>query len=214
MPQALFLAPAKARQWLAERDIETTYPTGANVNRTNNKRQFYNAAFGDVIDQLAAGETLHDTPTPVTDDSDPPVLLGWNATVLFDETIPEQRGGIVEVEVKTRAFKRFAVYLIDTSAAKLTAINAALQAQAPYYGEVTQGIPATNATRDALATDAEGWRDEATAAGKDGLAAKIEQFRLDVLAMTSRADFLRAMRDVLGITNADIDRVSIGQPEE
>jgi hypothetical protein len=167
-----------------------------------------------VIDQLAAGETLHDTPTPVTDDSDPPVLLGWNATVLFDETIPEQRGGIVEFEVKTRAFKRFAVYLIDTSAAKLTAINAALQAQAPYYGEVTQGIPATNATRDALATDAEGWRDEATAAGKDGLAAKIEQFRLDVLAMTSRADFLRAMRDVLGITNADIDRVSIGQPEE
>jgi hypothetical protein len=216
MAQRIFLAPAKARQWLAERDIETTYATGANVARTNNKRQFYDAAFGDVIDQLAAGETIHDDPTPVHDNADPdnPVLLGWNATILFDETIPELRGGIAEIEVKTKAFIFFAVYLIDTTLAKMNAINDALQAHAPYLGEVTQGITANSATKNALLADIITWRDQALVDGQTGLAAGLDTFHTAVQGVTNLSEFRQVMRDALGITQADIDRVQIGQPEE
>ncbi len=214
MPQKYFLAPATSRAWLSDNDIDLSYPTGANVDRVNNRRQFFAIGDGPVVSQLAVGETLHDDPDAVFDTSDPPVQTGWNATVLFDETIPELRGGIAEIEVKTLAFKKFALYLIDSDAAKLTAINTALQGVALYYGEVTQGITPNPATRNALASDVADWRDEATAAGKDALATKLDVFRDDVLAMTSLADFRAAMRDVLGITQADIDAVAIGQVEE
>ncbi len=214
MPQEYFLAPAAARSFLAERDIDLSYATGANVDRVNNRRQFFDISGGAVAGQLAPGESLHDDSQAVFDNADPPVQTGWNATVLFDETIPELRGGIVEIEVKTRAFKKFALYLIDSSAAKLTAINTALQGVALYYGEVTTGITANAATRNALATDVATWSAEATAAGKDALAAKLDAFHADVLAMTSLADFRQAMRDVLGITQADIDAVQIGPGEE
>jgi len=218
MPQQLFLAPAAARSWLAERDISTVFDSGATVERTNNKRDFFAIGGGPVAGQLGVGESLHDDPVAVFDDADPPVQTGWNATVLFDETVPVMRGGIAEIEVRTPAFRRFAVYLIDSSAATLTAINAALQAHKLYYGEVTAGIltagPAGVATRDELATDAATWRDAATAAGEDTLAAHIDTFRTNVLAMQDRVDFLREMRFALGITQADIDRVQIGQVEE
>jgi hypothetical protein len=211
MPQAIFLAPAKARQWLAERDISTSYPTGANVDRTNNKREFYDVGAGSVESQLAAGETLHDDPTPVHDDSDPPTLLGWNATVLFDETVPELRGGIAEIEVKTKGFMFFAVYLIDSSAAKLTAINTALQAHKPYFGEVTSGITANAATKNALLADIIIWRDEALAADKPGLASHLDDFHTAVQGVTNLSEFRQVMRDALGIDQSDIDRVQIGE---
>lgn len=211
MPQNYFLAPAAARSFLAGRDIDLTYPTGANVTRTNNKREFFDVSGGPVAGQLGVGESLHDDPQPVFDDSDPPVQTGWNATVLFDETIPEVRGGIAEIEVKTRAFKRFAVYLIDSSAAKLTAINTALQNHKLYYGEVTSGIIANAATKNALLADIIIWRDEALAEDKPGLALGLDDFHTAIQGVGNLSDFRQATRDVLGITQADIDAVQIGQ---
>ena len=214
MPQRIFLAPAAARNWLAERDINLTYPTGANVDRTNNKRQFYDVASGPVVDQLEVGEHLHDEPTAVFDDADPPALLGWNATVLFDETIPEQAGGIVKVEVKTKGFLFFAVYLVDSSAAKLTAINTALNNHASYFGEVTEGITPNVATKNVLLADIIIWRDEALAADQTALAAGLDRFHTAVQSVSNLSQFRQVMRDALGITSADIARVSIGQAEK
>lgn len=130
--------------------------------------------------------------------------------VFFDETIPKIVGGIAEIEVLS-IFKRvFAAYLIVSSAAKLTAINTALQAYKLYYGEVTQGITPNAATKSALAADVLTWRDEATTAGKDTLAAHLDDFHGRVLLMGDLADFRREMRWALGITQTDIDRVVIG----
>ena len=207
MSQALFLAPAAARSFLAERDIDFTYTTGATVERTNNRVQ----EFGEPPEALAPSERLHGDLKAITDiDGN---ITGWRGVVLFDETIPQVRGGIAEIEVKTRAFKVFAVYLIDSSAAKLTAIHAALQAHKPYYGDITS-IPATAATKNALPADVAQWRDAADDAGKTQLAIKLAEFHMDVMDMVNLADFRQAMRDVLGITQADIDRVAIGQTEE
>ena len=212
MVQKIFLAPSAARNWLAERDIDTSYQDGT-VDRTNTKREFYASGAGSVESQLAVGESLHDDPTAVFDNADPPVQTGWNATVNWNENVPRMRGGIVEVEVKTQGFRFFAVYKIDSSVAKLTAINTALNNHKPYFGEVMQGITANAATKNALLADIIIWRDAALEADKPGLASGLDDFHTAIQGVGSLAEFRQVMRQALGITQADIDAVSIGQPD-
>ncbi len=214
MPQRYFLAPATSRTWLSDNDINLDYPTGNDVSRVNNRRQFFAVDDGPITSQLTADEKLHGAPQAVFDDSVPPVQTGWNATVLWTEIVPVMQGGIVEVETRTPAFRRFAVYLIDSSEAKLILINDALQNIKPYYGEITSGITPDVVTRNELANDVLGWRDEASAGNKFALASRLSIFYTDVLSINNLSDFRTVIQNALGIKQTDIDRVQIGQAEE
>ena len=155
---------------------------------------------------LPAGwDTLLDTQV-LTDNADPPNIIGYRHHVAKVETVPQRFGGVTLIETRRVGLRtEVALMLVHSTQPKLDAINTRLRAVDSLYGRVplnpSAGVRETMATRlEAKATAIEGSRPAVADA-------------LDSAAVDLRAgDGVKiALARLLGIQRRHVD-VSVKEP--